>query len=68
MTRQTQLRRYLASRMTLWSFIKYRLYIHSPAHARRVRDRIKTGINKLAREGRVIPIRSVRGKRSYTWR
>ena len=65
MKRRDRLNDFLASGLTLWSFIKYRLYIHSPVHARRVRDRIKTAINKLAKENKVRPARSVRGKRTY---
>ena len=63
--RGQQVNGFFRSGLTIWSYIKYRLHISSPEHAQRVRSRIKARINQLAREGRVRPRRSKKGKQTY---
>ena len=63
--RGQQVNGFFRSGLTIWSYIKYRLHISSPEHAQRVRSRIRARINALAREGRVRPAKSKKGKRTY---
>ena len=63
--RGEQVNGFFRSGLTIWSYIKYRLRIHSPQHAQRVRSRIKARINELAGKGKVRPARSKKGKRTY---
>lgn len=63
--RGAQVNGFFASGLTIWSYIKYRLHVHSPEHAQRIRSRITARINQLAREGRVRPAKSKKGKRTY---
>lgn len=67
MSRADQLTGYLFSGLTFWSYIRRRLHIHSPTHARRVRDRLRGEVNRLVLAGKVRPARSVRGRRTHTW-